>query len=95
VSDDVRVTDSPAELAYKLTVGGREAGALYYGRRGDRLVLDHTEVDPAFEGLGLGSKLVAGALEDIRARGLEIVPLCPFVRRYLQRHPEYADLVRA
>ena len=53
----------------------------------------HTEVSPSLEGQGLGARLVAGALDDIRARGLRVVPICPFVRTYIRRHPDYADLV--
>jgi predicted GNAT family acetyltransferase len=53
----------------------------------------HTEVDPTVQRRGLGSALVAGALDDARARGLAVVPLCPFVDAYIRRHPEYADLV--
>jgi predicted GNAT family acetyltransferase len=53
----------------------------------------HTEVDPEFEGSGLGGKLVAGALDDVRAQGRRVQPLCPFVAKYIARHPEYADLV--
>ena len=56
-------------------------------------VLVHTEIAPSVEGEGLGSTLVAGALDDIRARGLEVVPLCPFASAFIERHPEYADLV--
>jgi hypothetical protein len=52
-------------------------------------------VDEAHEGQGIGSRLAAGALDDIRGRGLTIVPLCPFVSAYLARHSEYADLVAA
>jgi predicted GNAT family acetyltransferase len=48
---------------------------------------------PSLENKGLGARLVAGALDDIRARGLRVVPFCPFVRAYIRRHPEYADLV--
>ena len=59
------------------------------------VVLIHTEVEPAFEGQGLGARLVAGALEDLRARGLKLVPQCRFVRAYLRRHPDQADLVAA
>ena len=55
--------------------------------------LVHTEVDPAFAGQGLGERLVAGALEDLRACGLKLVPQCPFVRAYLRRHPDQTDLV--
>jgi uncharacterized protein len=59
------------------------------------LALVHTEVEPRHEGRGFASRLVAGALDDIRARGLGVVPTCPFVRSYLERHPEYGDLVVA
>jgi predicted GNAT family acetyltransferase len=58
-------------------------------------VFTHTEVDPAFEGHGIGSALAAGALDDARRRGLVVVPSCPFIRAYITRHPEYADLLRA
>ena len=71
------------------------AGYLFYRAREGELILIHTEVDEAFEGQGIGSGLVSGALEDIRARGLRIVPICPFVKAYLQRHPEHADLIAA
>jgi predicted GNAT family acetyltransferase len=53
----------------------------------------HTEIDPAFEGKGLGSALAAGALDAERALGEPVVPLCPFIRSYIDRHPDYADLV--
>jgi predicted GNAT family acetyltransferase len=53
----------------------------------------HTEIEPAFEGEGFGSALVSGALDDVRARGKRVRPLCPFVAAYVKRHPEYADLV--
>jgi predicted GNAT family acetyltransferase len=55
--------------------------------------LIHTEVVPAAEGTGVGSQLVAATLEDLRSRGLSIVAICPFVRAYIRRHPEFADLV--
>jgi len=90
---DVRITRSDDGLKYLLTVDGAEAGLIASGLKDGRAVLYHTEVDPAFEGEGLGSALVKGALDDIRARGLEVVPLCGFVRAYIARHPEYADLV--
>ena len=53
----------------------------------------HTEVEPAYEGQGLAGTLVEGALQDLRERGLRVIPVCPFVRSWLRRHPEYADLV--
>lgn len=59
----------------------------------DAIVLIHTEVDAAFEGKGYGSRLVHDALADIRARGLKVVPQCAFVRAYLKRHPDEADVL--
>jgi uncharacterized protein len=56
-------------------------------------VLRHTEVAPSEEGQGLGGRLVAGALADIRTRGLRVVPVCMFVAAYIKRHPEQRDLV--
>ena len=93
VETDVVVRDNPDGSRYEVLVDGDVVGELHYRLRPDRVSLVHTEVQPAFEGRGLASWLVAGALEDIRARGLRIVPICPYVGAYLQRHPEYADLM--
>ncbi len=90
---DVRITRSEDGLKYVLTVDGAEAGRIESGLKDGKIVLYHTEVDRQLEGQGLGSALVQGALDDIRGRGLQVVPLCPFVRDYISRHPEYADLV--
>jgi predicted GNAT family acetyltransferase len=90
---DISVTDNPGELRYELRVGGELAGQIRYRREPDAVVLIHTDVEPRFEGHGLGSRLVQGALDDLRSRGLALVPLCPFVADYIVRHPEYADLV--
>ena len=90
---ELRVTRSEGEHKYLLLVGELEAGFIIYGERDGEVILFHTEVDGSIEGRGLGSTLVSGALDDIRARGLRVVALCPFVRAYLKRHPEYGDLV--
>jgi uncharacterized protein len=90
---DLRVVDNPQASRYELWLGATRAGVIKYRSRPGAVLLVHTEVDPAFEGRGLGAKLVAGALDDVRRRGLRIVPLCPFVRSYLERHPEDADLI--
>jgi predicted GNAT family acetyltransferase len=58
----------------------------------DGIIFTHTEVDPAFEGRGIGSRLAAGALDDVRARGLRMTVKCPFIAAYLRRHPEYGDI---
>ena len=88
-----RLVDDAAEHRYELWVGDERAGVIEYGIRPGVVELIHTEIDPAFEGRGLGTRLIAGALDDIRARGLELIPTCPFVRAYLRRHPEQRDLV--
>ena len=93
VETDVLVRDNPDGSRYELLVDGDVVGALHYRLRRDRVSLVHTEVQPAFEGRGLAGRLVAGALEDIRARKLRVVPICPYARAYIQRHPEYADVV--
>ena len=88
-----RVADNPRASRYELWLGTTRAGLIEYRSQPGVVVLVHTEIDPAFAGQGLGERLVAGALEDLRARGLRLVPLCPFVRAYLRRHPDQADLV--
>jgi predicted GNAT family acetyltransferase len=93
---NVTVTDNPTELRYELHVDGTLAGEIRYRRRGDdTVVLVHTDVDPSHEGEGLGSVLVRGALDDLRARGRRVVPVCPFVAEFIRRHTEYGDLVTA
>jgi uncharacterized protein len=90
---ELRVTRVPAELRFTLLIGDLEAGHLRYAQRDGAIVLLHTEVDPQVEGRGLGGMLVRGALDDIRARGEKAVVLCPFASAWLERHPEYGDLV--
>ena len=73
--------------------GPRAVAFTEYREADGRLLFPHTEVDPAHEGQGLAGQVVKGALDDVRAQGRLIVPLCPYVRRYVERHSEYADLV--
>ena len=68
-------------------------GLAAYERRGETVVFTHTEVDPDAGRSGLGSTLVRAALDDVRSRGGSVVPRCSFVRGWIERHPEYADLV--
>jgi predicted GNAT family acetyltransferase len=90
--DSITVEDNEAAQRYEVRLGDARA-LLQYERKGDRIVFLHTEVPAALEGRGIGSALARGALDDARARGLSVVPLCPFVRAYIQRHPEYLPLV--
>jgi uncharacterized protein len=89
----VNVRDNRRELRYELLLDGRLVGETRYRREPGLVVLVHTEIDPSLEHRGLGSRLVRGELDDIRARGLRVVPHCPFVAAYIRRHPEYSDLV--
>jgi predicted GNAT family acetyltransferase len=91
----VTVTDRPNELRYEIEADGEVAGFLMYRIEPGVLELVHTDVDPKWEGKGVGAALVQGALDDVRARGLKMRPYCPFVAAYIRRHPEYEDLVAA
>ena len=90
---DFEVRDNTVELRYEALVDGQLVGEIRYRREPGAIVLIHTDVAPSAEGQGVGSRLVEGALDDIRARGLLVVPVCPFVRAFIRRHPRYADLV--
>jgi predicted GNAT family acetyltransferase len=89
------VRDNPAELRYELLDGGDVVGEIRYRREPGAVALVHTEVDPSYQGKGLASMLVEEAVHDLRERGLGLVPVCPYVRAWLRRHPEQADLVVA
>lgn len=95
-SPPVIVTDNPGASRYEARVDGEVAGFAAYRLSGsDVIVFTHTEVDPAFGGTGIGSVLARGALDDVQARGeREVVPLCPFIASWIERHPDYAALVR-
>jgi predicted GNAT family acetyltransferase len=87
------VSNDPEADRYEIKDGDQVLGIAAYQRRGDTLVMTHTEVDSSSEHSGLGGTLVKAALDDIRSHGQKIVPLCPFVKGWIDRHPDYADLV--
>lgn len=90
---DISVTNHPERERYEVYVDGRLAGFATYQGRPEGVALVHTQVLPEFGGMGVGSRLVGHALDDIRAQGKHVIPLCPFVTDVIRRHPEYADLV--
>jgi predicted GNAT family acetyltransferase/glutaredoxin len=92
---ETEVVDNPEESRYELRLAGRLIGLAAYRRRNGRIVFTHTEVDESSEGRGFGSRLAAAALEHARQAGLDIVPLCPFMAHYIERHPEYEQFVAA
>jgi predicted GNAT family acetyltransferase len=93
--DNVRVTDNREIERYEAHLGSDLAGYVTYRLRPDRITFLHTEVEPALEGHGIGSRLAKAALDDVRARGLTVIPICPFIASWIKRHPRYGDLVLA
>jgi predicted GNAT family acetyltransferase len=92
VTDTPQITDNQAESRFELTMDGRLA-ELRYRRNGDRLVLIHTGVPAELEGHGLGGALVRAAVGRAEQDGMTVVPMCPFARGWLERHPDMAAKV--
>ena len=90
MTDTVVVTDNRGASRFEASAEG-EVAELTYRLRAGRLVLTHTEVPPSLEGRGIGGKFVQAAIDRARKEGLTIVPLCPFARSWLERHPNAAD----
>ena len=91
--DIARHEDAHGEGRYTITVDGQPAGELDFRTVDGRRVFIHTGIREAFEGQGLAGKLARRVLDDARAEQIQIVPLCPYVAGYLERHPEDQDLV--
>lgn len=89
--EDVR--DDVEKSRFELAVDGHTAIAAYR-LSPDTITFTHTEVPKELGGRGIGSQLAKGALDQARARGLKVVPLCPFIKGYIEKHPEFADLVK-
>jgi predicted GNAT family acetyltransferase len=87
------VTDHPEAGRYEITADGERIGFVTYRLAPGAITFLHAEVHPPREGSGFGSRLVAGALADARARGLKVRPVCPFVAAYIKRHPDEQDLL--
>ena len=87
------VHNNAAQQRFELTVDGHLAAA-YYRLADGVITFVHTEVPEALAGRGVGSKLVKGALEQVRTEGLKVVAQCPFVKAYIDKHADYADLLQ-
>jgi predicted GNAT family acetyltransferase len=90
---DPKVVDNPEAGRFEVLVDGAAAGFAEYRRTTSAVAFTHTVIDPAYEGRGLGSALARGALDATREAGSPVLPFCPFIRSYIQRHPDYLDLV--
>ncbi|GAA1176032.1 N-acetyltransferase [Streptomyces hebeiensis] len=86
------VQRADAEHRYEILVDGQRAGLTEYRDLAVQRVFFHTEIDEAFAGQGLAPQLVREALADVRASGMRIVPVCPYVAKFLKRHDEFADI---
>jgi uncharacterized protein len=92
VAENITVGNNEAAHRYEARVDGRLA-QIVYEREGDRIAYLHTEVPEELEGRGIAGQMAKAALDEARAQGLTVVPLCPFVSGYIRRHPEYLDIV--
>jgi predicted GNAT family acetyltransferase len=88
------VMNNKAHHRYELEVDGHLA-ATYYKVSESVITFIHTEVPPELGGKGIGSRLIKGALDQVRADGLKVIAQCPFVKAYIGKHPHYADLLKA
>jgi len=93
VSPEVEVRDNPADFRYEAHSGGRLAAYTRYEVEEDVLTATHTETLPGFAGQGMGGRLASGLLDDLRRRGMSVDPQCRFIRTFINRHPQYLDLV--
>jgi len=87
-----QVTDQPERQRFELVEEGKLAFA-NYRREGNLLIIPHVEADPALRGRGTAGRLMAGMLEIVRSRGKKVRPLCGYAAAWIQRHPDYHDLV--
>jgi predicted GNAT family acetyltransferase len=88
------VNNNSEKHRFELEVDGH-LGAAYYERSGNVITFEHTEVPAELGGKGVGSRLVRGALDQVRAEGLQVVAQCPFVKAWIGKNPAYADLLKS
>lgn len=89
------VVDDPVAGRFEIRVDDAVAGYAEYRAEGSALAFTHTVVEPAYEGQGIGSALAQGALDAVRARGMQVLPYCPFIRGWIAKHPDHVDMVPA
>jgi uncharacterized protein len=93
IPDEIMVVRNDDRRRYEARLDGTVIGHSRFQLRPGTVIFTHTEVDPAYEGRGVGSQLAGAALDDVRQRGQRVVAECPFIAEYIDRHPDYADLV--
>jgi uncharacterized protein len=93
VAERIEVADAPDLERYELSVDDEVVGFTAYRARPGLIAFVHTEVDERVQGRGLGDRLIRFALQDARTRGLAVLPFCPFVKAFIERHREFEALV--
>jgi predicted GNAT family acetyltransferase len=93
VAERIEVADAPDRDRYELSMDGEVVGFTAYATCPGLIAFIHTEVDERLQGRGLGDRLIRFALEDARAQGLAVLPFCPFVKAFIERHREFEALV--
>jgi len=93
VAERIEVADAPERERYELSINSEVVGFTAYRARPGLVAFVHTEVDKRLQGRGLADRLIRFALEDARARGLAVLPFCPFVKAFIERHREFEELV--
>ncbi len=95
MGQDVEIRANPDRWRFEAYLGDEVVGALRWRHKGQRLAFISTNVEPAYEGRGIGGQLVKTGLDWARSEGKEVIPVCPFVRAYVERHPDYLDIIAA
>lgn len=90
---DVKHEDGPTGGRYFVTIDGQTAEMTYSKAGTSRVIIDHTGVPDALRGKGAGQAMVKQAVEDARAAGIKIIPLCPFAKAQIAKHPEWQDVL--
>ena len=93
VDRDIRREDRPTGGRWVVVVDGHESEMTYSRASAQLIIIDHTDVDPALKGRGVGQALVRRAVDDARRESFKIIPLCPFAKAQFERHPEWRDVV--
>lgn len=92
-TERIEVADASERDRYEPSIDGEVVGFAAYRSRPGLIAFVHTEIDERFQGRGLGDRLIRFALEDARTRGLAVLPFCPFVKAFIERHREFETLV--
>ena len=90
---DFAITDNAVKHRFEADLGDGSMAIALYELGPGKIVFTHTKVPPEHEGQGVGSALIRFALQSARARGLKVVPICPFFAAFFRRHPEEQDLL--